>query len=148
MIKKLMIWALAAIGLFGALPLVSLLSSKVKLALTSVILAANLVTPVLAGAFDDAVAAYDQQYYVTAMQLWRPLADAGDALAQVSLGVMYRNGEGVPRGNEVTAYMWFSLSAAQGNKKAAEYRDSLAKRMTAAQIAEARKRASEWKPKQ
>jgi hypothetical protein len=43
--------------------------------------------------------------------------------------------------------MWFNLSAANGEKKGAELRDALAKRMIPSQIAEAHKLAREWKPK-
>jgi hypothetical protein len=43
--------------------------------------------------------------------------------------------------------MWLSLSAAQGDRDAAETRDRVMKLMTPAQIAEAQKLAREWKPK-
>jgi uncharacterized protein len=43
--------------------------------------------------------------------------------------------------------MWFNLSAAQGDQDAAGARDSIAKRMTPAQIAEAQKLAREWQSK-
>jgi len=35
--------------------------------------------------------------YETAMRVWRPLADQGDARAQFNLGVIYRDGQGVPQ---------------------------------------------------
>jgi hypothetical protein len=44
------------------------------------------------------------------------------------------------------AYKWFNLAAAQNNQDAEKYRDSIAQRMTPAQIAEAQKLAREWKP--
>ena len=43
----------------------------------------------VAGAFDDGQAAYEQHDYATALQIWRPLADDGDAAAQGRLGIMY-----------------------------------------------------------
>jgi hypothetical protein len=46
----------------------------------------------------------------------------------------------------VRAHMWFSLAAAQGDKSAIN-QDTVARRMTPAQIAEAQKLAREWKPK-
>jgi TPR repeat protein len=58
---------------------------------------------------------------------------------------MYAQGQGVPQ-DYVPAHMWFDLAAAQGEKDATELRDSLAKKMTPAQIAEAQKLAREWKP--
>jgi TPR repeat protein len=39
----------------------------------------------------------------------------GDASAQYNLGVMYDRGQGVMQ-NYVQPYMWFNLSAAQGNQ--------------------------------
>jgi TPR repeat protein len=55
----------------------------------------------------------------------------GDANAQYNLGVFYDNGLGVPQ-DKVRAYMWFSLSAAQGRDGAAAFRDLIARLMTPA----------------
>jgi TPR repeat protein len=120
--------------------------------------------------------------YATALREWRPLAEQGDARAQCSLGLLYENGDGVPRDyakarqwyekaaaqgeakaqfylgiqsaygeggslDLVQAHMWYSLAAGNGNAHAPGYRDDLARQMTPAQIAEAHKRAREWKPK-
>jgi hypothetical protein len=38
--------------------------------------------------FDDGTAAYAQGDYATALRLWRPLAEQGNALAQSNLGTM------------------------------------------------------------
>jgi len=48
--------------------------------------------------------------------------------------------------------MWFALAAAHGDDTYAEdyaedFKDSLAQKMTPAQIAEAQRLAREWKPK-
>jgi len=60
---------------------------------------------------------------------------------------MYFTGNGVPQ-DHVEAYKWMSLAArlASGEfqKTSAERRDTIAKEMTAAQLAEAQKQASEW----
>ncbi len=75
---------------------------------------------------------------------WLALAsDQGDGEAQVILGGMYRQGQGVAV-DPVKAHMWFNLSAANDNKAARALRDSIAKDMTAAQIAQAQKLAREW----
>ena len=66
--------------------------------------------------------------------------------AQTNLGVKYARGQGVPQ-DYITAYMWFDLSAAQGDQAAVSDRDAAARRMTPAQIAEAQKLVREWKPK-
>ncbi len=46
----------------------------------------------------DAMAAYQKGDYATAISLFQPLAEGGDASAQVALGLMYDNGAGVARG--------------------------------------------------
>jgi TPR repeat protein len=77
-------------------------------------------------------------------------ADAGDATAQDSLGVMYLNGEGVPR-DYVAAYTWFNIAAAtvpasdEGwHARLDRFRDTIAGDMTPAQVEEARARAMAW----
>jgi len=85
------------------------------------------------------------QDYVEAAKWYRLAADQDHVQAQFNLGIMYDNGRGVAR-DDVLAYMWFSLSVAQGNQEAAKNRDILARRMTAAQLAQAKKLALEWKP--
>jgi hypothetical protein len=47
----------------------------------------------------------------------------------------------------VTAYMWLDLSAAAGNANAGKTRDTVARKMTPAQLAKAKKLRAEWKPK-
>ena len=101
--------------------------------------------PAAAGPLEDADAAISRRDYATAVRLVRPLAEQGDANAQYNLGVFYDNGLGVPQ-DKVSAYTWLNLSAAQGRDGAAAFRDLIARRMTSAQIAEAQKRAREWKP--
>ena len=75
-----------------------------------------------------------------------PAANQGDADAQNNLGVMFDNGQGVPQ-NYVQAHMWFNLAGAEGNSEGNKNRDMVARKMTAAQIAEAQRLAAEWKPK-
>lgn len=62
----------------------------------------------------DAMAAYQKGDYATAISLFQPLADDGDASAQVALGVMYDNGQGVTR-DYIQAVKWYRLAAEQGN---------------------------------
>jgi len=84
--------------------------------------------------------------YAEAVRWYRKAADQGYAIAQTSLALLYDNGLGVAK-DYVQAHMWYSLAVAQGKKNARERRDSLAEKMTPAQIAEAQKLAREWKPK-
>ncbi|HUT50770.1 MAG TPA: hypothetical protein VM325_15635 [Alphaproteobacteria bacterium] len=80
------------------------------------------------------------------MRWYRKAALQGDADAQNNLGLMYANGEGVPK-KHVMAYMWWSLAAAAGNKEAAKNLDIVKKRMTPAQVAKAQEMAAKWRPK-
>jgi TPR repeat protein len=84
--------------------------------------------------------------HTKAVTWFRAAAAQGHAGAQNQLGVMYFRGEGVPK-DYVRAHMWFNLAVSQGDKRAARNREFVAKRMTAAQIAEAERMAREWKPK-
>lgn len=140
-----------------------------------------LVAPAWAD-FQAGMEAYNRGDFKTALREWQPLAEQGDARAQFSFGLLYENGDGVPRDytkarqwyekaaaqgdakaqlylglqssfgqgvpmDLVEAYMWYSLAAGNRNAHAPGYRADLSRQMTPAQIAEAQKRAREWKPK-
>jgi hypothetical protein len=85
------------------------------------------------------------QNYKEAARWFRLAADQGDAVAQFFLGLSYANGSGVPQ-DYVQSHMWFNLAGAGGEPNAAKARDSVAQKMTSAQIAEAQRLAREWKP--
>src|SRR6266508_4012082 len=57
--------------------------------------------------------AYDSGDYAAAMEAWEPLAQKGDPRAQISLGRMYRKGEGVPQ-DYAAAVIWYHRAAEQG----------------------------------
>ena len=84
--------------------------------------------------------------YQQALRWFRLAADQGEAPAQTKIAIMYDDGQGVPH-DIVQAYKWYSLAATNGDKPAAELRDTIANKMTPAQIAKAQKLAREWKPK-
>lgn len=120
--------------------------------------------------------------YATEFKLLKPLADAGDALAQRFVAVMYFFGEGVSQDDgqearyyllaasqgdgraqdsladiydqglggvpkdDVQAYKWANLAAAQGVFQAAQRRDEIASRMTPTKITQAETLSREWKP--
>ena len=65
------------------------------------------------GGFYDGFALYEQGDYATALREFRPLAEQGNAFAQLYLGVMYDNGYGVPQ-NYREAVKWWRQSAEQG----------------------------------
>lgn len=62
---------------------------------------------------EDGQAAYNRGDFATALELWRPLAEQGEARAQNNLGVMYENGKGVPE-DIAEALKWYQLAAEQG----------------------------------
>jgi len=75
--------------------------------------ATALVQPHEAADFEAGAEAYLRGDYATALKEWRPLAEQGDAAAQLNLGFMYRLGQGVPQDYK-EALRWFRLAAAQG----------------------------------
>ncbi len=70
-------------------------------------------------AFQDGMEAYVKEDYKTALENWRPLADAGEASAQTNLGLMYSQGKGVPQDYK-QALDWYNKAAMQ-NYPDAEY---------------------------
>ena len=61
--------------------------------------------------------AYNRGDFATALREFRPLAEQGDASAQVNLGTLYVNGEGVSKDYQ-QALHWFRLAANKGNAMA------------------------------
>jgi TPR repeat protein len=57
------------------------------------------------------------QDYAEAVRLYRLAAAQGHAAAQVNLGYMFQNGQGVAR-NRAEAIRWYRLAAAQGHAAA------------------------------
>ena len=69
-------------------------------------------------------------------------AESDDAEAQNNLGVMYKNGDGVPQ-DDVEAYVWESVAAAGGYADAVKDRDIIAGELTPEQLSQGQKRATE-----
>lgn len=97
------------------------------------------------------------QDYAEALRLFNLAAEKGHPQALIWLGDAYAEGKGVPKDN-VEALKFYDLATSQAGQGEIElsgvYRDlaekkkgALASKMTAAEIAEAQKRAHEWKPK-
>ena len=82
------------------------------------------------------------QDYKEAFVWYRKAAEQGTSSAQFALGTMYEYGNGVITDN-VYAHMWYNIAASNGNIKSAGNRDSLANKMTAAEIAKAQELARE-----
>jgi hypothetical protein len=81
----------------------------VRAGITAVVLSLALFGPSGAGPFEDGLTAYGRGDYATAIQLWRPLADQGNGIAQHNLGFMYQNGRGVPQDD--AAASWYQKAA-------------------------------------
>ena len=65
----------------------------------------------------DATEALERNDYATAFKLLKPLAEAGNQAAQNNLGLLYRDGKGVPE-EYSEALKWFRRSAEQGEAAA------------------------------
>ena len=106
------------------------------------------------------------QDYTKAVYWWRRSAEQGFVEAQNNLGMAYGNGDGVEQ-DFVEAHKWFDLAASRHppgglrparrvgraasrhppgrkSRNSKRDRDFLARKMTAAQIAEAQRLAGEW----
>jgi uncharacterized protein len=83
------------------------------------------------------------QDYAEAVKWYRKAAELGNDEAQNNLGFMYERGRGVVQ-DYIQAHKWFNIAGAIGFEKSRKSRDSVAKKMTPAQIAEAQKLAREW----
>ena len=92
-------------------------SNWLKHAFAAIVLVSSFSTPVTAGPMEDAIAAYRKTDYATALRLWRPLANQGQARAQSYLGRMYFTGRGVPQ-DYAEAMKWYRLAADQGEARA------------------------------
>lgn len=79
----------------------------------TLLFASSPVVPASGGQFDDAVAAYERGDYATAYRLMKPLAEAGYAMAQHNLAVMYDFGRGVPQ-SDAEALKWYRRAAETG----------------------------------
>jgi uncharacterized protein len=82
-------------------------------ALTAWLVVAAVTGTAIAGPLEDARAAYESGDYATAMRIFRPMAENGDAIAQYYLGDLYDKGRGVPQ-DYAEATKWYRRSAEQG----------------------------------
>ena len=84
--------------------------------------------------------------YEEAVAQYIKAAEKGNVLAQSKLALMYFNGRGGPK-NLVYAHMWWEIASSGGHKSASRNRDSVAKTLTANQLAEAQRLARECEKK-
>jgi len=67
--------------------------------------------------FNAGEKAYHRGDYATALREWHPLAKQGQAVAQYHLGLLYANGQGVPK-DDAQARQWYEKAAIQGHANA------------------------------
>ena len=79
-----------------------------------VLIALAISMPALAQSGDAALEAAQKGDYATALSIWRPLAEQGNAAAQFNLGLMYEKGDGVQK-DEQEAARWYYKAALQGH---------------------------------
>lgn len=81
---------------------------------------------------------------VKAIEWYGKSAVQGLAVSQFMLGIEYFNGKGGLDDN-VLAYAWLNLASGRGDEVAGRQRDSVARSMTPAEIAEGQRLSSGWK---
>jgi hypothetical protein len=102
---------------------------SIKSLLASIFVSLFPVSPAVAGPYEDGLAAYNRGDYATALRLFPPLAEQGNALAQRELGVMFYEGKGVKQ-DDVKAHKWLkpqasswlTVQAASGNARVTRFR--------------------------
>ncbi|MEK9627753.1 MAG: hypothetical protein VW455_01895 [Nitrospinota bacterium] len=111
--------------------------------LISIILLIGSFTPVFADSFEDAVDAVNRRDFETAYKMVVPLAEKGQAAAQLMLGMMYFKGTGVEK-NIIEADKWLFVAEKLGQDAGKKNRIYVERQMTREQIEKARKLGNEW----
>jgi hypothetical protein len=70
-------------------------------------------------------------------------AEQGHAEAQFVLGMMYEDGEGVPK-DDAEAYFWMNLGASTLDEKDRAARDEVGEKLTPAKRLEIQERCRKW----
>jgi TPR repeat protein len=88
---------------------------RIWLAAAVIVVSAVVITgyPAFAGPLEDGIAAAGRGDYGAALRLWKPIAEAGDAIAQNNLGALYARGLGTKK-DLVEADKWYLAAAIQG----------------------------------
>jgi TPR repeat protein len=89
----------------------------------------------LLGSLYDRGWGIDQDYKIAA-RWYRRAAIRGDTRAQYKLAFLYAEGKGVAQ-DDINAHRWWHIAALQGHEMAASFRNSVEKKMTAAEIRKA-----------
>jgi uncharacterized protein len=84
-----------------------------KYVFVTLVLTLSFVAPVAAGQLEDARAAYDSEDFKSALRLYFPLAEKGNAEAEDMVGNLYAQHLHVPH-DYATAVTWYQKAAKQG----------------------------------
>ena len=98
---------------------------------------------VCADDFEDAINAVNNHNYKTAFKMIVPLAEKGQAAAQLVLGMMYFKGTGVEK-NIVEADKWLLISEKLGQEAGKKNRIFVERQMNKDQKAKAHRLAEGW----
>ena len=85
--------------------------------------------------------------HAEAVKYFRKASEQGVGRAQFNLSVAYYTGDAVPK-NVIEAYKWMRLSAAQGYERARNGLQTIRSAMTADEIEEGNRLASDFKPRE
>jgi hypothetical protein len=92
--------------------------------------------------FYDGLRAFDAGDYLGAAKEWLIAGSQGDVTSQFRLAQLYERGLGVPQ-DFVQAHRWYNIATSQGHADARSARDALGARLTAEQLAEAQRLATQ-----
>ena len=84
-----------------------------KIFTTAAILSMFFSSQTLYAGLKKNAAAYDKKNHAQAIEVFKPLAEKGDAKAQFQLGLMYDRGQSVPQ-DYAQAVIWYRKAAEQG----------------------------------
>ena len=98
---------------------------------------------VKADELQDAVRVLNNRDFKTAYKMLAPLAEKGNAAAQLIVGMMYFKGKGIGK-NIVQADKWLLISEELGQEAGKKNRIFVERQMNSDQILKARKLAKSW----
>ena len=112
----------------------------ITLCILSGIIIPNLVR---ADELQDAVRVLNNRDFKTAYKMLAPLAEKGNAAAQLIVGMMYFKGKGIEK-NIIQADKWLLISEELGQEAGKKTRIFVERQMNSDQISKAHKLAKSW----
>jgi len=98
---------------------------------------------VKADELQEAIRVLNNRNFETAYKMLAPLAEKGNAAAQLIVGMMYFKGKGIEK-NIVQADKWLLISEELGQEAGKKNRIFLERQMNSDQISKARQLAKSW----